>query len=133
MNDKEKRVLGWFEKADQDLLTAEVILNLAVPMPGIVCFHIQQCVEKYLKGLLVFHGLKARRTHDLVRLLNECSDIDFSFTRWEEACIQLTVYAVETRYPTYSYEYSVAEAEEAVAFAAQIKDFVRSKVKLGEK
>ncbi len=133
MSDKEKRMLGWFEKADEDLLTAEVIINLAVPMLGIICFHTQQCVEKYLKGFLVFHGLKARKTHDLVRLLNECSDIDSSFTRWEEACIQLTVYAVETRYPTYSDEYSVEEAEEAVAFAAQIKDFVRNKVKLEEK
>ena len=68
-----------------------------------------------------------------MELLNECSVIDSSFAKWEEACIQLTVYSVETRYPNYPYEYSVEETEEAVAFAAQIKDFVRIKVKLEEK
>ena len=133
MNDRENWVLRWFEKADQDLRTAEVISNLAAPLLEIICFHTQQCVEKYLKGFLVFNGMKPRKTHDLVRLLNECSDIDSAFSKWEEACIQLTVYSVETRYPNYSYEYSVAEAEEAIAFAAQIKNFVRSKVGLEEK
>ena len=34
------------------------------------CFHAQQCVEKYLKGLLTLVGVDFPRTHDLVALLS---------------------------------------------------------------
>lgn len=33
-----------------------------------VCFHAQQCIEKYLKALLVNHGLVFERTHNLAAL-----------------------------------------------------------------
>lgn len=38
----------WIEKAEEDLLTAEHTLTLGEDCPfGTVCFHGQQCVEKY--------------------------------------------------------------------------------------
>ena len=37
---------------------------------GLVCFHLQQCLEKYLKARLVEAGLGFPRTHDLERLLD---------------------------------------------------------------
>lgn len=133
MNGGEKWALRWFKKADEDLLAAKAILNLEEPLPDVIGFHTQQCVEKYLKGFLSFHYRKIRRIHDLVDLLTECAGIDSDFTPWEDSCESLNDYAVGIRYPEMFYELSIEEAREAVTFAAQIKDFVRNKVGLEEK
>lgn len=57
---------AWFKKAESDLKTAEHILTLKESCPfDIVCFHAQQCAEKYLKALLVFRSIDFPKTHDL--------------------------------------------------------------------
>ncbi len=131
MNDKEKWVMEWFEKGNHDLRAAEVIFRQGEPLFDIVCFHTQQCVEKYLKGFLSFHEIEVRKTHDLVELLGECSNVDPSFGQWIEACALLTIYAIEPRYPD-SPEHSAEEAKDALSSAARLKEFVRSKIRLGE-
>lgn len=45
----------WVEKAESDLRNAEHTLELDCPLDT-VCFHAQQCAEKYLKALLVSWG-----------------------------------------------------------------------------
>lgn len=45
---------AWIKKAEGDLKTAEHALTLKERCPfDTVCFHAQQCAEKYLKALLV--------------------------------------------------------------------------------
>ena len=47
-------ILEWIVKAEQDHLTAETMARKKkTPVPDIVGFHSQQCVEKYLKAYLV--------------------------------------------------------------------------------
>ena len=61
----------WVEKADHDLPNAEYVLSLVDDCPTYtVCFHCQQCAEKYLKALLISRGVDFPRTHDLVLLHN---------------------------------------------------------------
>ena len=48
---------NWFEKADQDLEIARRALEPGKPLPGIACYHAQQCAEKYLKGYLTAYRL----------------------------------------------------------------------------
>jgi HEPN domain-containing protein len=85
-----------------------------------------------LKGFLTFHQIEVRRTHDLKDLLTECGNVDSSFAKWEKDCERLTDYAVEARYPERFYEHSTEEAEEAVSVATRLKEFVRSKIRLGD-
>ncbi len=62
-------VREWIEKADNDLKTAAHTIKLGADCPtDTVCFHAQQCVEKYLKALLVLRRCDFPRTHDLERL-----------------------------------------------------------------
>lgn len=49
---------AWFAKAEADLQAAELLLNAANPLLDIVCYHAQQCAEKYLKGYLVSPTVK---------------------------------------------------------------------------
>jgi HEPN domain-containing protein len=59
----------WFRLAAKDLKRAEQLLNLDDPEG---CgYHLQQAVEKYLKGYLLSKGWKLKRNHDLEVVLND--------------------------------------------------------------
>jgi HEPN domain-containing protein len=56
----------WLLKADHDLTTAARTLTLGKDCPtDTVGFHAQQCVEKYIKALLVFRATPFPKTHNI--------------------------------------------------------------------
>ena len=64
----------WVSKADNDFEVARLARYRAdVPISDAVCFHSQQCAEKYLKALLVAGGHPFSKTHDLLVLNDECT------------------------------------------------------------
>jgi HEPN domain-containing protein len=73
--DKLATVRKWFAKADADICTAEFALGMDVAPYDIICFHTQQCAEKYLKGLLAFHDTDFPKTHIIEVLISMCSDL----------------------------------------------------------
>lgn len=118
-------VRQWVEKAEHDLKTAEHTLTLPKECPfDTVCFHAQQCAEKYLKGLLTFRSVDFPKTHDLVILLNfsggpAALGIDILDVE------PLNRYPVEARYPGDWESFTREEAEEAVELARKIRGAVR--------
>jgi len=60
----------WIEKAEQDFVSAGILSKRRAKLNDVVCFHSQQCVEKYLKALLIHHRVRFPKTHDLTELLN---------------------------------------------------------------
>ena len=58
----------WFEKADQDLELARRALGPGKPLPGMACYHAQQCAEKYLKGYLISHSVPFGRTGNIAQI-----------------------------------------------------------------
>jgi HEPN domain-containing protein len=116
----------WVEKAENDLKTAAHTLELGVECPtDTVCFHAQQCVEKYLKALLIFEGKDISRTHhisELVRMLPATIRPDLSPSEQE----LLTDYAVSTRYPGDYDAIPLAEARRAVQIARRVRKQVRA-------
>jgi HEPN domain-containing protein len=60
----------WVTKAESDFAVMEregrVRKN---PSYDGICFHAQQCAEKYLKAILSEYGFEPGRSHDLVQLL----------------------------------------------------------------
>ncbi len=64
-----------------------------------VCFHAQQCAEKYFKARLFDAGISFLKTHDLEQLLNDLSPIEPSWILLRNEAIILTSFAVEFRYP----------------------------------
>ena len=60
----------WISKAENDLKTAAHTLTLGADCPtDTVCFHAQQCVEKYVKAFLVAAEIAFPRTHDIEALI----------------------------------------------------------------
>jgi HEPN domain len=64
-----KTTREWVKKAEEDYVLAKHGRRSKVPVHGGVCFHCQQCAEKYLKGLMEELGLAVPKTHDLELLL----------------------------------------------------------------
>jgi len=62
-------VRQWVEKAEDDLKVSTYLLTMGHECPySAVCFHAQQCVEKYIKALLVYYGIDFPKIHDLTKL-----------------------------------------------------------------
>lgn len=90
----------WFEMAEMDLKAAKFLLDMR-PIPiEIICYHCEQAAEKVLKGFLVSHDQNPPKTHDLIQLCKLCCEKDGQFRELADACIELTPYGVQVRYPS---------------------------------
>jgi HEPN domain-containing protein len=58
----------WAQKAEGDWRVAPRERQSPDPVWEAVCFHAQQCAEKYLKALLEEREIAFAKTHDLVIL-----------------------------------------------------------------
>ncbi len=114
------------QKAENDLTTAAHTLKLSKDAPtDTICFHAQQCVEKYLKALLVFEGKDVSKTHHisaLIYLLPATLRPDLSPEEQE----LLTDYAVSTRYPGDYESIPLKEAQRAVQSARRVRKHIRA-------
>lgn len=116
----------WFELAEMDLSSAEFLQDMR-PIPvEIICYHCQQCSEKYLKGFLVLQGEEILKTHDLVLLNSICCKYDKDFKKIEKACLVLTDYSVNIRYPL-RIDINEADMKIAIKKANAIKKFILEK------
>jgi HEPN domain-containing protein len=124
-SDKINAVNAWLKKAENDLRTAEYTMTMDDPPYDIVCFHAQQCAEKYIKGFLIFHEIDFPKTHSIEDLVLLCKDITPSLESEIGDVEVLSIYAVETRYPSEMY-YEIPEekASEAIEFAKKVKSVV---------
>ena len=68
-----KTTREWVKKAEEDYLIAKQGSRSKVPLHDGVCFHCQQCAEKYLKGLLEELGLAVRKTHNRSAAQRPCA------------------------------------------------------------
>ena len=69
----------WVQKADHDIQTAEVALDLSIPITDTAGFHCQQAVEKLLKVFLLSKERDPERIHDLRALAIQCARFDDGF------------------------------------------------------
>jgi HEPN domain-containing protein len=122
-------VSEWVEKAEGDFQTAEREMRARkAPNYDAVCFHAQQCAEKYLKAFLIHRQIPFRPIHDLEVLLGLITPIsaDFEFTR--DLLLLLNDYAVDIRYPS---EFATKdEARAAVKAMRTVRAFLRQKLGL---
>jgi HEPN domain-containing protein len=90
----------WVGKAEGDfaMMEREVRARKDRNHDGI-CFHAQQCAEKYLKAVFAEAGRAVPRSHDLTALLDDIFDV---YPKWEDYRIDLAYlsdFAVAYRYP----------------------------------
>src|SRR2546426_2389647 len=118
-------VREWVEKAEHDLAAAERLIESGrIDLSDIVCFHAQQCAEKFLKAMLAYRGVEFLRTHDLVVLLHRVRERDA--VRLEDGDLSpLNRFATEARYPGGWDPIGQSDAAVALELARKVRDAVR--------
>jgi len=94
-----RQALEWFERGEHEIETAQLLYE-AQGYTDAIAYHVQQAIEKYLKGYLILNGEKPPRTHDLGALLNLVSRFRPDlYAPFIELCEKATRYYIESRYP----------------------------------
>lgn len=100
----------WVVKAEHDLTAAARILKVPEECPtDTVCFHAQQCVEKYIKALLVYRGTAFPKTYE-IPVLRALLPPKLRPKLAANLQNRLTAYAAALRYPGTGQDVSLAEA-----------------------
>jgi HEPN domain-containing protein len=115
---------SWIAHAEEDYSAAKSLLGLKKPLLGAVCFHAQQCAEKYLKALLILKDVDFPKTHDLPTLNTLCGQTGILTGFDLQQLADLTRYAVQARYP--GSQPTREEAKEALEIAKNVRRFARS-------
>jgi HEPN domain-containing protein len=127
MTDQEE-VTEWTARAETDYKAAiDLARRRKDPLPEAVCFHCQQCAEKYLKAFLISREVSFPKIHDLIALKKLCVKEEGTFELIHDLLEALEGYDVAIRYPGETA--TVEDAREAVAAMKEVRKFVR--VKLG--
>jgi HEPN domain-containing protein len=90
----------WVDKAEGDFATANREFSVPVdPNFDAVCFHSQQCAEKYRKACLHKANIEFPRTHDLLTLMDLLAPNNKSLQISRLDLQKLTLSSVSLRYP----------------------------------
>ena len=116
---KRQLVQTWLLKADHDLRSAQRLAEGDDPLLDTAIYHCQQSAEKAVKGFLVYHDVRVRKTHDIVELSMEAGKLTSDYEALDDAAERLTEYAIGFRYPNMQLEPTRAEYEQAYQDAAQ--------------
>jgi HEPN domain-containing protein len=121
----------WLDKAEQDFLVAEREHNATPPVYDAVCFHCQQCMEKYFKAILQENDVYFEKIHDLDVLLEKCKGFIPELNEFKKGIVELSSYAVEIRYPGVSA--TNEEADESVLLTKKTRTIIRNYFNISEK
>jgi HEPN domain-containing protein len=122
-------VAEWVAKAEGDFLTAGREMRARKsPNYDAVCFHAQQCAEKYLKAVLQESDKRIPKIHFLLELLAMILDFDTSYEFMKADLEVLEDYSVRFRYPGHFAEKD--EAKMAYAAAETVREFIRQRLGL---
>jgi HEPN domain-containing protein len=118
----------WVDKAEGDLRVARRELQTSDPVCDAVCFHAQQCAEKYLKAVLEEHTIVFPKIHDLVVLLDLSGGLIPELDPLRQQLAHLSVFGIASRYPGARADRQAAE--EATKTAEEVRTVVRPKLGL---
>lgn len=122
-------VAEWVSKAEGDFVTSGRELRARkAPNYDAVCFHSQQCAEKYLKAVLQATKKHIPKIHFLLELLALIMKFDTSYELLRADLETLEDYSVRFRYPG---EFAEKDEAQAAYKAAKVtREFIRQKLGL---
>ncbi len=109
----------WVEKAEGDFRVMQRELrSRRDPCFDAVCFHAQQCAEKFLKARLTADGITFAKTHSLTALLDQALVVEPLWEVFRTDLAFLSAIGAAVRYPGES-----AGKEDARQSAARCRRF----------
>ena len=119
----------WIEIAEGDFLTATREVAADVPNFNATCFHAQQCIEKYLKAVLVERNVAFPRTHQLGFLADLLPELSADLELIRNEIARLSPYAIDVRYPRSGVD--ADEARQAMDDCASARSHLRGFARAG--
>jgi HEPN domain-containing protein/predicted nucleotidyltransferase len=120
--------LEWVQKAEGDYAVAQQSQQGQHPVHDAICFHAQQCIEKYLKAWLQEANIPFPRTHDLKELLELIVPTIPIWQTWQADLSGLSEHAVDSRYPG---KFATAEdTAHTMRICDEVRQAVREQLKL---
>jgi HEPN domain-containing protein len=114
----------WINKAEEDWRVANREFEVVdEPAYSIVCYHAQQCAEKYMKALLISKNIRPEYTHDLIKLNEMISGVLIEWKFENEKLFFLNSGGVQYRYPGDSADYD--DAEYCLQITKEIRDLAK--------
>ena len=114
----------WVLKAEGDFSTAGRELRARKsPNYDAVCFHTQQCVEKYLKAVLQEEEIEFGKTHNLSALLDKMISPYPLLETVRPSLHLLNAFAIDFRYPGENADKSLAG--KAYTLCKDVRETVR--------
>ncbi len=119
----------WVEKAEGNYISALALTKERHrSVSDVICNQCQQCAEKYLKALLVRHGIEFPKTHDLDELEDLVIGSEPDVRLIDKFLIALNPYGVDIRYP--GLLATTEDAKEAIKAMKEVRLFARAKLGL---
>jgi HEPN domain-containing protein len=116
----------WIDRAESDYKAFQALLKMGDECPfDAVCFHAQQCVEKYLKARLVYLSIDFPKIHDIAGII-KLFPPGFSIPLTPAEQEKLTNYAWMGRYPGNWDPMNRKQAEEAASLAVKVRAAIRT-------
>ena len=123
--------IEWINKAEGDYATANREFRVRKTANyDAVCFHAQQCVEKYMKACLQEANIPFAKTHNLIVLLDLLLPIKPNWEETKPKLFALNNFAVNFRYPGDSADKEIAR--QTIVFCKEIRQLIRRNLNLEE-
>ena len=117
----------WLDFAAMDLEAAQFLFDMRPVPVEIICYHCEQAAEKLLKAVLVAADIEPPKTHDLIQLCKKCAELDSAYEVLADACIELSPYGVQVRYPS-DLDLNEDDMQYALTMCRRIDKVVREKL-----
>ena len=118
--------LEWVRKAERDHAAIALHQGTEDPDFDIICFHAQQCTEKYLKAWLQEANICFSKTHGLESLLDLIVPTISAWYAWRVDFSTISRYEVDLRYPT---KVAKGDASHAMDVCDRVRQAVRMELK----
>ena len=117
------------QNAEDDWDTMLTLVQQAPrPLRDQICYHAQQCVEKYLKAWLQEANFRVPRTHNLKELLALIVPTRPEWQAWHTDFNTFAPYAVDVRYGDYHAD--EADVAHAVRVCTEVRQAIRATLQL---
>ncbi len=116
----------WFQKAQEDL--RRVTRRLTEGDIEDAAFHLQQAIEKLLKGYLISTGWALKKIHDLEALLDDAVRVAPALESYRKLCQQVTGYYLTERYPALGASPSANEIRSGYQSARRLMSWIRKSI-----
>ena len=128
LNKKKVYIEEWLNFAKEDLDTAKTLLNSEYLFNRSICYHCQQSAEKDLKAYIIYLDLPLNKTHNLIKLVDQISELDKEITHLQKVVEVLTDYIVTARYPDDSELITDEESKLAFNESEKINNYIKTKI-----